>query len=85
MDTLGIIFGVENPSRSVPFASISHNTIPPLSELELTLICNCIERNTNIAKLQIQYGYLQPIAFLNLVSNRMPEKCGFEEIKRANL
>ena len=31
--------------------------------------------------LQISNGYLKPIAFLNLVSNRRPEKYGFEEIK----
>jgi hypothetical protein len=37
-----------------------------------------------LAILQIPKGYLQSIAFLNLVSNRRPEKCGFEEIKRAN-
>jgi hypothetical protein len=43
-----------------------------------------IERNTSIAILQIRYGYLNRIAFLNLVSNHRPEKCGFEAIKRAN-
>ena len=43
-----------------------------------------IERNTNIAILQILYGYLNRIVFLNLVSNRMPEICGFEAIKWAN-
>ena len=43
-----------------------------------------IERNTNIAILQIRYGYLHRIVFLNLVSNRGPGKCGFEKIKRAN-
>ncbi|MGI9569354.1 MAG: hypothetical protein ACR2PH_06370 [Desulfobulbia bacterium] len=37
-----------------------------------------------LAKLQIPKGYMQPIAFLNLVSNRRPEKCGFGIIKRAN-
>jgi hypothetical protein len=34
--------------------------------------------------LQILNGYLNRIVFLNLVSNRMPEKCGIEKIKRAN-
>jgi len=33
--------------------------------------------------LQILNGYLEPIAFLIRVSNWMPEKCGFEAIKRA--
>jgi hypothetical protein len=28
--------------------------------------------------------YLNRIAFLNLVSNYRPEKCGFGKIKRAN-
>ena len=44
-----------------------------------------IERNPNIAIFQILNGYMNRIAFLNLVSNRMPEKCGFEAIKEANL
>jgi len=43
-----------------------------------------IERNPNITIFQILNGYLNRIAFLNLVSNHMPEKCGFEEIKRVN-
>jgi hypothetical protein len=34
--------------------------------------------------MQILNGYMQRIAFLNLVSNRRPEKCDFEAIKRAN-
>ena len=34
---------------------------------------------------QVSNGYLHRIAFLNLVSNRRPEKCDFEKIKRANL
>jgi hypothetical protein len=33
---------------------------------------------------QVSKGYIQLIAFLNLVSNHRPEKCGFEIIKRAN-
>jgi hypothetical protein len=33
---------------------------------------------------QVSNGYMQLIAFINLVSNRRPEKCGFEAIKRAN-
>jgi hypothetical protein len=43
------------------------------------------ERNPNITILQIRYGYLHRIAFLNLLSNHRPEKCGFEKIKGANL
>jgi hypothetical protein len=43
-----------------------------------------IERNTNIAILQIRYGYLHLIEFLNLLSNPRPGKWGFEKIKRAN-
>jgi hypothetical protein len=34
--------------------------------------------------LQIPNGYMQLIASSVLVSNRRPEKCGFEAIKRAN-
>jgi hypothetical protein len=43
-----------------------------------------IEINTTIAILQIQYGYLNRIAFLNLVSNCRPEKCGFAAKIRVN-
>jgi len=38
----------------------------------------------SITILQIRYGYLQPIAILNLVSNHRPGKCDFEAINRAN-
>jgi hypothetical protein len=34
--------------------------------------------------LQIPNGYMQPIASLVLVPNQGPEKCSFEEVKRAN-
>jgi hypothetical protein len=34
--------------------------------------------------LQIPNRYLKPIALLIIVSNRMPEKYGFEKVKRAN-
>ena len=34
--------------------------------------------------LQIQNQYMQPISFFRLLSNRSPEKYGFQQIKRAN-
>jgi len=51
---------------------------------QISLNYRYIERNTNIAILQIRYGYLHRIAFLNLASNYRPEKCGSAIIKRAN-
>jgi hypothetical protein len=37
-----------------------------------------------LESLQIPNGYLNRIAFINLLSNQRSEKCGFKKIKRAN-
>jgi hypothetical protein len=46
-------------------------------------------RQSNLSKsmklLQIQNLYMQPIALPGLMSNIVPEKCGFWQIKRADL
>jgi hypothetical protein len=46
--------------------------------------CVILPENQISAVLQIQYGYLNRIAFLNLVSNCRPEKCGFAAKIRVN-
>jgi hypothetical protein len=55
-----------------------------LPENQISAKYRYIENTCILAILQIPNGYMQPIAFLNLVSNRRPEKCGFEAIKREN-